>query len=158
MVVTSRSACCCDIPIIAFDVWRAQHLISVILGDPVVRVTFPLIGNFRYIKIQHDGESYRTQTKKMVYSRLLIFFVCVLKDSLSCWILIYRKWPIYVCIFRRYVELRHMRMRITLLITSTTVVESRELFEFGEEMISFRSRFYRWAGDSVLPFSVFLHG
>ena len=58
----------------------------------------------------------------------------------------------FLCLhFQRDFEVRHIRMRITLLITSTTVVESRELFEFGEEMKSFR------AGDSVLPFSVFLH-
>ena len=31
---------------------------------------------------------------KHVFICLFIFFVCVLQDSLSCLILIYRKWPI----------------------------------------------------------------
>ena len=48
-------------------------------------------------KIKHDSESKRTQIKNMnkhVCICLFIFFVCVLQDSLSCLILIYRKWPI----------------------------------------------------------------
>ena len=48
-------------------------------------------------KIKHDSESKRTQIKNMnkhVFICLFIFFVCVLQDSLSCLILIYRKWPI----------------------------------------------------------------
>ena len=48
-------------------------------------------------KIKHDSESKRTQIKNMnkhVFICLFIFSVCVLQDSLSCLILIYRKWPI----------------------------------------------------------------
>ena len=48
-------------------------------------------------KIKHDSESKRTQIKNMnkhVSICLFISFVCVLQDSLSCLILIYRKWPI----------------------------------------------------------------
>ena len=48
-------------------------------------------------KIKHDSESKRTQIKNMnkhVFICLFFFFVCVLQDSLSCLILIYRKWPI----------------------------------------------------------------
>ena len=48
-------------------------------------------------RIKHDSESKRTQIKNMnkhVFICLFIFFVCVLQDSLSCLILIYRKWPI----------------------------------------------------------------
>ena len=48
-------------------------------------------------KIKRDSESKRTQIKNMnkhVFICLFIFFVCVLQDSLSCLILIYRKWPI----------------------------------------------------------------
>ena len=48
-------------------------------------------------KIKHDSESKRTQIKNMnkhVFTCLFIFFVCVLQDSLSYLILIYRKWPI----------------------------------------------------------------
>ena len=47
-------------------------------------------------RIKHDSESKRTQIKNMnkhVFICLFIFFVCVLQDSLSCLILIYRKWP-----------------------------------------------------------------
>ena len=49
------------------------------------------IGHFRYIKIKHDSESWRTQTKKMnkhMKTCLFIFFICVLLDSLSCLILL----------------------------------------------------------------------
>ena len=48
-------------------------------------------------KIKHDSESKRTQIKNMnkhVFICFFIFFVCVLQDSLSCLILIYRKWSI----------------------------------------------------------------
>ena len=48
-------------------------------------------------KIKHDSASKRTQIKNMnkqVFICLFIFFGCVLQDSLSCLILIYRKWPI----------------------------------------------------------------
>ena len=47
-------------------------------------------------RIKHDSESKRTQIKNMnkhVFICLFIFFVCVLQDSLSCLILIYRKRP-----------------------------------------------------------------
>ena len=46
-------------------------------------------------RIKHDSESKRTQIKNMnkhVFICFFIFFVCVLQDSLSCLILIYRKW------------------------------------------------------------------
>ena len=47
-------------------------------------------------RIKHNSESKRTQIKNMnkhVFICLFIFFVCVLQDSLSCLILIYRKRP-----------------------------------------------------------------
>ena len=58
------------------------------------------------IKIQLNGESWRTQTKKINRHNYLFinFLFRVLQGSLSCWILIFRKWAVgckLSCLFRK---------------------------------------------------------